>query len=157
MHCPFCRHGDTKVSDSRATEDGSAIRRRRLCPACERKFTTVEQIVLTVATGRSIVPVLTERTASAAQREAEAAGFRVEVTEEETTEVSPGVVFDQDQTAGTALDRGTVINIRVAVAPPEVEPTTPPPTGEPPVVETPTPPPSPPASESPTPDPSATP
>ena len=48
MHCPFCRHGDTKVSDSRATEDGSAIRRRRLCPSCERKFTTVEQIQLTV-------------------------------------------------------------------------------------------------------------
>ena len=48
MHCPFCRHEDTKVSDSRATEDGSAIRRRRTCPVCERKFTTVEQVQLTV-------------------------------------------------------------------------------------------------------------
>jgi transcriptional repressor NrdR len=55
MHCPFCRHGDTKVSDSRATEDGSAIRRRRLCPACERKFTTVEQIVLTVVKRSGVV------------------------------------------------------------------------------------------------------
>ena len=55
MHCPFCRHGDTKVSDSRATEDGSASRRRRLCPACERKFTTVEQIVLTVVKRSGVV------------------------------------------------------------------------------------------------------
>lgn len=55
MHCPFCRHGDTKVSDSRVTEDGSAIRRRRLCPVCERKFTTVEQIVLTVVKRSGVV------------------------------------------------------------------------------------------------------
>ncbi|AQX14815.1 transcriptional regulator NrdR [Tessaracoccus lapidicaptus] len=55
MHCPFCRHLDTKVSDSRATEDGSAIRRRRVCPACERKFTTVEQIVLTVVKRSGVV------------------------------------------------------------------------------------------------------
>jgi len=55
MHCPFCRHGDTKVSDSRATEDGSAIRRRRACPVCERKFTTVEQIVLSVVKRSGVV------------------------------------------------------------------------------------------------------
>ncbi|NHB85901.1 transcriptional repressor NrdR [Tessaracoccus sp. HDW20] len=55
MHCPFCRHGDTKVSDSRATEDGSAIRRRRACPMCERKFTTVEQIVLSVVKRSGVV------------------------------------------------------------------------------------------------------
>lgn len=48
MRCPFCRHEDTKVSDSRVAEDGAAIRRRRVCPQCERKFTTVEQIQLTV-------------------------------------------------------------------------------------------------------------
>lgn len=55
MHCPFCRHEDTKVSDSRATEDGSAIRRRRSCPGCERKFTTVEQIILTVVKRSGVV------------------------------------------------------------------------------------------------------
>lgn len=48
MRCPFCRHEDTKVSDSRVADDGAAIRRRRVCPQCERKFTTVEQIQLTV-------------------------------------------------------------------------------------------------------------
>ena len=55
MHCPFCRNTDTKVSDSRAADDGSAIRRRRFCPVCERKFTTVEQIVLTVVKRSGVV------------------------------------------------------------------------------------------------------
>lgn len=55
MHCPFCRHEDTKVADSRVTEDGSSIRRRRSCPVCERKFTTVEQIVLTVVKRSGVV------------------------------------------------------------------------------------------------------
>ncbi|HMR50696.1 MAG TPA: transcriptional regulator NrdR [Arachnia sp.] len=49
MRCPFCRHEDTKVSDSRVADDGAAIRRRRVCLACERKFTTMEKIVLMVA------------------------------------------------------------------------------------------------------------
>lgn len=49
MHCPFCRHPDTRVIDSRSTDDGSAIRRRRSCPACERRFTTQETVLLMVA------------------------------------------------------------------------------------------------------------
>ena len=48
MHCPFCRHTDSKVIDSRTTEDGTAIRRRRSCPACNRRFTTVETAALLV-------------------------------------------------------------------------------------------------------------
>ena len=48
MHCPFCRSTDTRVLDSRVLEDGCAIRRRRSCPACEKRFTTVEQMQLTV-------------------------------------------------------------------------------------------------------------
>ncbi len=48
MHCPFCRHGDSRVIDSRVTDDGAAIRRRRQCPACSRRFTTVEVASLTV-------------------------------------------------------------------------------------------------------------
>lgn len=48
MHCPFCRHGDSRVLDSRVTDDGASIRRRRQCPACERRFTTVEQMQLVV-------------------------------------------------------------------------------------------------------------
>ncbi len=44
MHCPVCRHDDTKVIDSRSTEDGSAIRRRRSCPECTYRFTTYERL-----------------------------------------------------------------------------------------------------------------
>jgi len=48
MHCPYCRHSDTKVLDSRVAEDGGSIRRRRLCQGCDKRFTTVEQMQLTV-------------------------------------------------------------------------------------------------------------
>ncbi len=48
MHCPFCRHTDSKVIDSRTTEDGTAIRRRRACPECNRRFTTIETAALLV-------------------------------------------------------------------------------------------------------------
>jgi transcriptional repressor NrdR len=46
MRCPFCGHDDTQVKDSRPTEDGAAIRRRRYCPACSQRFTTVERTQL---------------------------------------------------------------------------------------------------------------
>lgn len=48
MHCPFCRHTDSRVMDSRTTDDGSSIRRRRQCPECGRRFTTVETASLSV-------------------------------------------------------------------------------------------------------------
>ena len=48
MHCPFCRHTDSRVVDSRTTDDGSSIRRRRQCPECGRRFTTVETASLSV-------------------------------------------------------------------------------------------------------------
>ncbi len=44
MRCPFCKHADTKVTDSRATDDGRAIRRRRECQSCGRRFTTYEMV-----------------------------------------------------------------------------------------------------------------
>jgi len=46
MRCPFCGNDDTQVKDSRPTEDGSAIRRRRQCPACGGRFTTFERVQL---------------------------------------------------------------------------------------------------------------
>ncbi|RJP93956.1 MAG: transcriptional repressor NrdR [Desulfobacteraceae bacterium] len=44
MKCPYCRENDNKVIDSRLSKDGDAIRRRRECIACERRFTTYEYI-----------------------------------------------------------------------------------------------------------------
>ncbi len=52
MHCPYCRHADTRVLDSRVTDEGGAIRRRRTCPVdsggCGKRFSTVEQMQLVV-------------------------------------------------------------------------------------------------------------
>lgn len=48
MHCPFCRHPDSRVIDSRSSEDGAAIRRRRSCPECNQRFTTVETTMLMI-------------------------------------------------------------------------------------------------------------
>jgi transcriptional repressor NrdR len=46
MRCPFCANEDSQVKDSRPTEDGAAIRRRRQCEACAARFTTFERIQL---------------------------------------------------------------------------------------------------------------
>ncbi|MBF6464044.1 transcriptional repressor NrdR [Nocardia beijingensis] len=48
MHCPYCRHPDSRVVDSREADEGAAIRRRRACPQCGRRFTTVETAILSV-------------------------------------------------------------------------------------------------------------
>ncbi|PZP39175.1 MAG: transcriptional regulator NrdR [Pseudomonas fluorescens] len=57
MKCPFCTHDDTQVKDSRPSDDGRTIRRRRECPSCGRRFTTferfqVQQVVVVKRDGR---------------------------------------------------------------------------------------------------------
>lgn len=52
MRCPYCQHTDTKVTDSRTTDEGNSIRRRRECINCGRRFTTyeiIEEVPLMVA------------------------------------------------------------------------------------------------------------
>ncbi|WP_027345989.1 transcriptional regulator NrdR [Hamadaea tsunoensis] len=49
MRCPYCRHSDSRVVDSREAEDGKIIRRRRHCPECGKRFTTVEEAILAIA------------------------------------------------------------------------------------------------------------
>jgi transcriptional repressor NrdR len=46
MRCPYCGSLDTQVKDSRPTEDSAVIRRRRVCPACNGRFTTFERVQL---------------------------------------------------------------------------------------------------------------
>ena len=48
MRCPYCRHADSRVVDSREVDEGQVIRRRRSCQACGRRFTTVEEATLAV-------------------------------------------------------------------------------------------------------------
>jgi len=50
MKCPFCHHADTQVIDSRASDEGATIRRRRKCLKCEKRFTTYERVELTMPT-----------------------------------------------------------------------------------------------------------
>jgi transcriptional repressor NrdR len=99
MRCPFCHHDDSQVKDSRPTEDGSAIRRRRQCPGCGARFTTFERVqlrelvvvkksgrkepfereklaqsVMIACRKRDIEPERLERLVSSVQRQLEAAG-----------------------------------------------------------------------------------
>ena len=99
MRCPYCSHEDSQVKDSRPTEDGAAIRRRRQCEGCAARFTTFERIQLreitVVKTGgasepfdrdklarsieiacrkRAIEPVRIERLVSGIQRQLETSG-----------------------------------------------------------------------------------
>ncbi len=46
MKCPFCQHPDTQVLDSRASDEGASIRRRRRCFSCDKRFTTYERVEL---------------------------------------------------------------------------------------------------------------
>jgi len=57
MKCPFCNHVDTQVVDSRVSEEGDTIRRRRRCHGCERRFTTYERVELNL-------PVVVKRNGS---------------------------------------------------------------------------------------------
>jgi transcriptional repressor NrdR len=49
VFCPYCKNAESRVIDSRTADDGTAIRRRRSCPACGRRFTTQETVILMVA------------------------------------------------------------------------------------------------------------
>ena len=55
MHCPFCRFPDSRVIDSRTSDDGLSIRRRRQCPECGRRFSTTETASLSVIKRTGVV------------------------------------------------------------------------------------------------------
>lgn len=55
MHCPFCRCDDSRVVDSRLVDDGTAVRRRRQCAQCQRRFTTIEVAALNVVKRSGVV------------------------------------------------------------------------------------------------------
>lgn len=70
MYCPFCKHTDTRVLDSRLADEGGAIRRRRACAACEKRFTTIEQMQLTVRKRSGATEPFTREKAIAGVRKA---------------------------------------------------------------------------------------
>ena len=68
MRCPFCQNPDTQVIDSRAPEEGYAIRRRRKCPACGKRFTTFERAHLPI-------PAVVKRNGQRRLQQGEASGL----------------------------------------------------------------------------------
>ena len=55
MHCPFCRNPDSRVTDSRTSDDGTVVRRRRQCTRCGQRFSTAESATLMVAKRSGVV------------------------------------------------------------------------------------------------------
>src|ERR1700727_946947 len=70
MYCPYCRNPDSRVIDSRTADDGAAIRRRRSCPACGRRFTTQETVILMVGKRSGVTEPFTPDKISRAVRRA---------------------------------------------------------------------------------------
>jgi transcriptional repressor NrdR len=69
MHCPFCRYSDSRVVDSRASDDGTSIRRRRQCPECGKRFTTAETVTITVTKRNGVTePFTREKVASGVRK-----------------------------------------------------------------------------------------
>ncbi|MFV0427506.1 MAG: transcriptional regulator NrdR [Beutenbergiaceae bacterium] len=69
MHCPFCRHPDSRVIETRTADDGSSIRRRRQCPECGRRFTTLETTSLVVVKrSGAVVPFSRDKIAAGVRK-----------------------------------------------------------------------------------------
>mgnify|MGYP005615851745 CR=1 FL=1 len=104
MRCPVCSHGETKVIDSRVTQDDSSIRRRRECDQCQFRFSTVEQMELLGLTvvkrnghresyaheklERGIRRALEKRSYTEAAFQALIQGVELDLQRERTTEVT---------------------------------------------------------------------
>ena len=70
MRCPYCRHADSRVVDSREADDGQLIRRRRSCPECGKRFTTVEEAVLAIVKRSGVTEPFSRTTLSGPSRRA---------------------------------------------------------------------------------------
>lgn len=102
MRCPFCSEVDDKVVDSRLAEDGGAIRRRRECLTCGRRFTTYERLAET-----ALVVVKRSGTTEAFDLEKVTAGIAFAVTgrgiDDETVVALAGDVEDQMRSMGAEV------------------------------------------------------
>ena len=103
MHCPFCGHDDTQVKDSRPTDDGAAIRRRRFCAGCGQRFTTIERVQL-----RELTVVKTDGRRVPFDRDKLARSVRVAlrkrpVTEERIERIVNGIVRQLEASGETEI------------------------------------------------------
>jgi transcriptional repressor NrdR len=120
MRCPFCGHLESQVKDSRPSEDGAAIRRRRLCPECGGRFTTFERVQLRELTilkrsgrrapfdreklARSISVALRKRPVDPERLERMVSGIVRQLESTGETELASNVVGEMVMMALKALD-----------------------------------------------------
>lgn len=108
MYCVFCKHTDTEVIETRLSDDGRVIRRRRNCPKCEKRFTTYERVeelpILVIKRGgtrerfdreklrHGILKAAEKTTVSAEQVEKIISFVETELTQQETTEAESNLI-----------------------------------------------------------------
>ena len=120
MRCPFCRENNDKVVDSRSTEGGQSVRRRRACLACERRFTTYERVeeavkLSVIKRDGSRVPYDRNKIAEAIRRAAYKRRISSERVEQIADEVEEYLVshFEKEVSSQTIGERVAVVLRRV--------------------------------------------
>ena len=105
MYCPFCRHPDSRVIDSRTSDDGVSIRRRRQCPECGRRFSTLETASLSVIKRSGVTePFSREKIASGVKKACQGRP----VTDQDLAQLAQRVEETIRQTGASQVDTNEI-------------------------------------------------
>ena len=105
MYCPFCRHPDSRVIDSRTGDDGVSIRRRRQCPECGRRFSTLETASLSVIKRSGVTePFSREKIASGVKKACQGRP----VTDQDLAQLAQRVEETIRQTGASQVDANEI-------------------------------------------------
>jgi transcriptional repressor NrdR len=105
MYCPFCRHPDSRVIDSRTSDDGVSIRRRRQCPECLRRFSTLETASLSVIKRSGVTePFSREKIASGVKKACQGRP----VTDQDLAQLAQRVEETIRQTGASQVDANEI-------------------------------------------------
>jgi transcriptional repressor NrdR len=105
MYCPFCRHPDSRVIDSRTSDDGVSIRRRRQCPECGRRFSTLETASLSVIKRSGVTePFSREKIAAGVKKACQGRP----VTDQDLAQLAQRVEETIRQTGASQLDANEI-------------------------------------------------
>jgi transcriptional repressor NrdR len=105
MYCPFCRHPDSRVIDSRTSDDGVFIRRRRQCPECGRRFSTLETASLSVIKRSGVTePFSREKIASGVKKACQGRP----VTDQDLAQLAQRVEETIRQTGASQVDANEI-------------------------------------------------
>ena len=105
MYCPFCRHPDSRVIDSRTSDDGVSIRRRRQCPECGRRFSKLETASLSVIKRSGVTePFSREKIASGVKKACQGRP----VTDQDLAQLAQRVEETIRQTGASQVDANEI-------------------------------------------------